>query len=92
MKRPLEQGLLYTLKHNFKANSVFLEKIQHRKSNSGFGWDDAAKMPTAPPDVWNRYIEAKAKEFRTKSLKNYGESDEMFSGKIAQENSQFQLL
>jgi len=41
-------------------------------------------MPTAPDDVWNRYIEAhpKAKEFRHKSLICLDELDQMFGGKI----------
>jgi hypothetical protein len=27
------------------------------KDQSGFGWDDVEKIPTAPNDVWDRYLE-----------------------------------
>lgn len=27
------------------------------KENSGFGWDDVQKIPTAPDEVWDEYIE-----------------------------------
>ena len=53
--------------------------------NSGFGWDKAAKMPTAPPDVWDRYIakHSAAKEFRTNPLPFFEELDEIFTGRAA---------
>jgi len=27
------------------------------KDQSGFGWDDVEKIPMAPDDVWNKYLE-----------------------------------
>jgi len=53
--------------------------------NSGFGWDAELEMPTAGENVWDTYIfsHPKAKEFRNKSLPNYGLLNEIFGGKIA---------
>lgn len=44
------------------ANNVFQLKSSYRvfkalKDNSGFGWDDAKKIPTAPDEVWDEYLE-----------------------------------
>ncbi|RPB12421.1 hypothetical protein P167DRAFT_574475 [Morchella conica CCBAS932] len=52
------------------------------KSNSGFGWDAENQVPTAPIDVWERYLSAnpKAREFRKKTLKHYAELEELFLG------------
>ena len=43
------------------------------KQNSGFGWNDALKMPTAPDSVWDAYIAShpNAKEFRFNTLYLY---------------------
>jgi hypothetical protein len=55
------------------------------KSNSGFGWDDALKVPTAPDAVWISYlaVHKEAREFRRKSLEYFDELDEIFAGNIA---------
>lgn len=52
------------------------------KNNSGFGWDGENQMPTAPIDVWARYLNAHptAREFSEKPLKNFLELEELFSG------------
>ena len=59
--------------------------VSDLKSNSGFGWDYEKELPTAPDDVWQRYIAAhpKAAPFRYTSLRNYDELDIVFSGKCA---------
>ena len=64
-----------------KKYVVFKEIID----NSGFGWDPVAKMPTAPPDVWDRYIakHSAAREFRTNPLPFFEELDEIFTGRAA---------
>jgi hypothetical protein len=56
------------------------------KENSGFGWDDVKKMPTAPEEIWAKYIEAnpKAKIFRFKSLPYFLQLESLFEGKVAQ--------
>jgi hypothetical protein len=55
------------------------------KDNSGFGWDPIALLPTAPPDVWDRYLvkHPTAKEFRDKTLLFYDELHSIFTGKVA---------
>jgi hypothetical protein len=59
--------------------------VSDLKSNSGFGWDYEKDLPTAPEDVWQRYIaaHAKAAPFRYTSLRNYDELEIVFSGKCA---------
>lgn len=53
--------------------------------NSGFGKDPITGMPTAPPDVWDRYLAAHpdSKVWQTKKLAFYEELDCIFSGNIA---------
>ena len=55
------------------------------KDCSGFGWDDQKKIPAAPDEVWDKYLEAhpKAKESRHKTLQNFDELDDIFTGTIA---------
>jgi hypothetical protein len=36
-----------------KKYSMFSKLVD----NSGFGWDEQLQMPTAPPSVWDAYIE-----------------------------------
>jgi hypothetical protein len=52
------------------------------KSNSGFGWDDTSKLPTASNEVWNAYLIAHptARSFRNVGLDNADLLDELFSG------------
>jgi len=53
--------------------------------NSGFGWDPVTKIPTAPDDVWVRYLSAhpKAREYRNTTLPLYEELEEIFAGRSA---------
>ena len=44
------------LKHNCSSRKTFAWSEAIRKS-SGFGWDDTAKICTAPDDVWEKYIQ-----------------------------------
>ncbi|KAF8580859.1 hypothetical protein K439DRAFT_1619440 [Ramaria rubella] len=39
--------------------------VKALREQSGFGWDDMKQMVTAPPDVWDKYLEKhpKAKPF-----------------------------
>ena len=55
------------------------------KSNSGFGWDETTKLPTAPDNVWNHYISIhkKAAPFRTKTLPFYEQLFEIFVNRAA---------
>lgn len=43
------------------------------KSNSGFGWDEVNRVPTAPESVWETYMKAhpEAEKFRKRSLLHY---------------------
>jgi hypothetical protein len=68
------QNQLSTLKKKYVI-------FKHLKENSGFGWDDVRRIPTAPPDVWERYLAAHkdAKEFRDKTLQFFQELDEIFT-------------
>lgn len=61
--------------------SIFRDMIQ----NSGFGWDSVAKLPTAPEDVWTKYLESHkdARPYRHKTLMFYDELEEIFAGKCA---------
>ena len=67
---------------SFKAKYRVFTDI---KNQSGFGWDDVAKIPTAPPEVWKRYIDAhpKAAEFKDKTLIGYDDLEKLFTGKVA---------
>jgi hypothetical protein len=60
------QSRMQVLKAKFNIfNSIVL--------NSGFGWDDDLKVPTAPDRTWKEYLSShpKAKEFRHRTLPNY---------------------
>ena len=67
---------------SLKAKSFTFQKL---KNNSGFGWDDVNKYPTAPDSVWDDYLEIHpaAREFRNKTLPQYEELDNLFYGKVA---------
>ena len=43
------------------------------KSNSGFGWDEVNRVPTAPESVWETYRKAhrEAERFRKRTLLHY---------------------
>lgn len=58
------------------------------KDNPGFGWDTDRQLPTAPDEVWDRYLVAhkEAKEFRYKTLPNFAELDDIFTGNTATGN------
>ncbi len=55
------------------------------KKNSGFGWDERLKIPTAPESVWDEYIDSHkdAAPYRYKTLPHYQELVSLFSGKFA---------
>ena len=55
------------------------------RANSGFGWDHDKDLPTAPDDVWDKYLSAhpKAAPFRYTALPNRGELEVVFEGKSA---------
>ncbi|KAG1858919.1 hypothetical protein F4604DRAFT_1518960, partial [Suillus subluteus] len=42
--------------------------VKKLREQSGFGWDNTLKIVTAPPDVWEKYLEThkKAKVWRKK--------------------------
>mmetsp|Transcript_13574 Transcript_13574/g.12296 ORF Transcript_13574/g.12296 Transcript_13574/m.12296 type:complete len:339 (-) Transcript_13574:147-1163(-) len=81
-------NLNYT-KTQLQSQATYLKKkyqtFKALKENSGFGWDDNRKVPTAPDNVWNSYIEShkNAKEFRYKSFPFYDDLDKIYTGSIA---------
>ena len=54
-------------------------------NNSGFGWDADHRLPTAPPDVWESFINAhpKSARFRHETLYRDQDMETMFKGKVA---------
>ena len=54
-------------------------------SNSGFGFDDALQVPTAPDRTWKEYLanNPKARRFRATTLHRYGDLDSIFQGRVA---------
>jgi len=67
---------------NVKADYKLFSKIV---DNSGFGWNEETKMPTADKGVWDDFMtkHPKCKKFMHKSLPFYDESKELFENKIA---------
>jgi hypothetical protein len=59
--------------------------VKTLRDNSGFGWDEAKQVPTAPDDVWIEYIAAhpEARPFRNSPLDHYVYLEEIFTGVIA---------
>jgi len=55
------------------------------KSNSGFGWDADRRLPTAPEDVWDRYltIHKKAAKFRTETFPFFDVMESILNGSVA---------
>lgn len=53
--------------------------------NSGFGWNEEKRIPTAPQEVWDEYLKAhpKAAPFKNSTLENYEELDDIFNGRVA---------
>ena len=58
---------------------------QNLRDNSGFGWDSVLEVPTAPDDVWDRYLAAhpKARAFRFSTLPDLHLAEMLFSGQTA---------
>ena len=50
-------------------------------NNSGFGWNDNAKLPTAPDHVWDTYLRAhkEATKFRHATLQDYEQLRELLA-------------
>ena len=55
------------------------------KENSGLGWNDELKIPTAPSSVWDDYIAAHpvAKVYIYTTLSNFEELETLFCGRVA---------
>jgi hypothetical protein len=55
------------------------------KECSGFGWDEVAKLPTAPPATWTAYLarHKDAAKFRTKTFLFFDEMQEILEGNVA---------
>lgn len=72
------QSKLQTLKRKY---GVFAALV----ANSGFGWNEAHQLPTAPEEVWTNYVRAHpaAGEFRYHTLPNYDELRDIFEGNVA---------
>jgi hypothetical protein len=53
-------------------------------SNSGFGFDEALQVPTAPDRTWEGYLanNPKARRFRATTLHRYGDLDSIFQGRV----------
>lgn len=34
-----------------------LKAVKHIQEQSGFGWDDTNHIVTAPPDIWDSYLQ-----------------------------------
>ncbi|KAH9159507.1 hypothetical protein LEN26_002305 [Aphanomyces euteiches] len=62
-----------------------LLETQALRNNSGFGWDAASSLPTAPDEVWTAYIAANPKSaaFRVKPFPFYDQIHAIFSGAVA---------
>ena len=58
------------------------------KENSGFGWNDELKIPTAPSSVWDDYIAAHPVEnlYRYTTLSDFEERETLFCGRVATGN------
>ncbi|KAH9155595.1 hypothetical protein AeRB84_002447 [Aphanomyces euteiches] len=69
---------------NTKASTNY-SKTQALRNNSGFGWDAASSLPTAPDEVWTAYIAANPKSaaFRVKPFPFYDQIHAIFSGAVA---------
>lgn len=55
------------------------------RTNSGFGWDDERKLPTAPDNTWAQYLTAhpKAKPYRYSPFPNLELAELLFGGQMA---------
>lgn len=74
-----------TLSSKYSDLKTKFKVFEKLKGNAGFGWDERLKLPTAPDDVWTRYLEQNpdAKAYRTSTLPHYYELAKLFSGKYA---------
>lgn len=55
------------------------------KANSGFGWDADRRLPTAPEDVWERYlaVHKKAAKFRSETFPFFDVMESILDGCVA---------
>lgn len=76
------QLMLSSKLSDLKAKFKFFENI---RDLSGFGWDEEAQIPTAPDQVWDKFIaeHPKAQPYRTRTLPYYAECQSLFGGKYA---------
>ena len=72
------QSQLNEMKSNYQIFS-------NLKNNSGFGWDDANSIPTAPQQVWDAYLNnhKKAAKYRYKTLPFFDDMHSIFDGNLA---------
>ncbi|CUS11188.1 unnamed protein product [Tuber aestivum] len=61
------------------------EAFETLRANSGFGWNEADQVVTAPEEVWAEYIKAhpEARQFKNCTLKFYSEMKEFFNNTVA---------
>jgi hypothetical protein len=81
-------GLKYSKQQLQSQHGVLKKKYIIYKAimdNSGFGIDPETNGPSAPADVWERYIEAHpaAAAFQYKALPYFDDLDSVFTGKVA---------
>ncbi|OAX39376.1 hypothetical protein K503DRAFT_645862, partial [Rhizopogon vinicolor AM-OR11-026] len=67
--------------------------IKKLREQSRFSWDDTLKIVTAPPDVWEKYLEThkKAKVWRKKSFPLYDSIQILVEGIVATGESVFRV-
>ena len=84
----LKSGLAYSKQQLQSQHGVLKKKYTVYKGimdNSGFGINPETQGPSAPADVWERYIEAHpaAAAFRNKALLYFDDLESIFTGKVA---------
>lgn len=84
----LKSGLSYSKQQLQSQHGVLKKKYSIYKGimdNSGFGINPETLVPSAPADVWEKYIEAHpaAAAFRYKALPHFDDLESIFTGKVA---------
>eukprot|EP01039_Chlorochromonas_danica_P000080 gene81-87_t len=69
------------LQNKLTALKKKYQTFQALRENSGFVWDEALQLPTAPDQVWSEFlaVNKNARQFRHKTLEFYQELDEIFA-------------